>query len=86
MKKSIITLLLCAATLPMSAQTITLKECLERGLEKNYSILITRGKEQIAHNNATHANAGYLPTLDFSGGYDLAGRNSTGEIAGSGAT
>lgn len=86
MKKSIMTLLLCAATLPMSAQTITLKECLERGLEKNYSILITRGKEQIAHNNATRANAGYLPTLDFSGGYDLAGSNSTGEIAGSGAT
>lgn len=35
----------------------------------NYSIRITRNEEQISHNNATLANAGYLPTVDLSAGY-----------------
>lgn len=48
---------------------LSLKTCLERGLENNYSILISRNNEQINRNNATPANAGYLPTLDLSAGY-----------------
>ena len=47
----------------------TLKKCLEEGLANNYSIRITRNEEQISHNNATLANAGYLPTVDLSAGY-----------------
>lgn len=48
----------------------TLKECIELGLENNYSVLISRNNEEITHNNATAANAGYLPTIDISAGYD----------------
>ena len=49
-------------------ETYTLKQCLETGLEYNYSIRIVRNEEQIARNNAIPGNAGYLPTIDLSGG------------------
>lgn len=49
--------------------TLTLRSCLERGLEYNYSIRISKNDEQISRNNATPGNAGYLPTLDLSAGY-----------------
>lgn len=57
---------------PLTAQDKTrysLKECIEIGLERNYSLRIARNHEQIASNNATLGNAGYLPTLNLSGGY-----------------
>lgn len=47
----------------------TLQDCLEEGLQNNYSLRITHNEEQISKNNATLGNAGYLPTLDFSAGY-----------------
>lgn len=58
------------AAFPAYAQTqvYDLKECVEKGLRDNYSIRIVRGEEQVARNNAIIGNAGYLPTLDFSGG------------------
>lgn len=79
MKKIIFVLCACATIATTQAQVISLKECLERGLEKNYSIRITRGEEQISRNNATLANAGYLPTLDLKGGYNLTESNSDTE-------
>ena len=48
---------------------LSLRECLERGLENNYEILIQRNEERISDNNATRAAAGMLPTLDLSAGY-----------------
>ncbi|MBO4985970.1 MAG: TolC family protein [Bacteroides sp.] len=56
-----------------AAQTMpqyTLKSCLEQGLQNNYSLHITRNEAQISKNNATWANAGYLPTLNLSAGYN----------------
>ncbi len=50
-------------------QIRTLKDCLEEGLQNNYSLRIIHNEEQISKNNATLGNAGYLPTLDFSAGY-----------------
>jgi multidrug efflux pump len=50
----------------------TLAECLSVGLEQNYSVQIARGEEQIAHNNATWGNAGFLPTLGLTSGYNAA--------------
>ena len=44
-------------------------ECLEEGLQNNYSLRIVHNEEQISKNNATLGNAGYFPTLDFSAGY-----------------
>ena len=46
-------------------QIRTLKDCLEEGLQNNYSLRIVHNEEQISKNNATLGNAGYLPTLDF---------------------
>lgn len=69
MKKHIITLITCCAAGSLFAQHHTLKSCLETGLEKNYSIRLVRNQEQISKNNATIANAGYLPTLDLSAKY-----------------
>lgn len=47
----------------------TLQDCLRRGLESNLQLQVTRNDEQAAHNNATLANAGALPTLDATAGY-----------------
>lgn len=69
MKKYIITLITCCAAGNLLGQHYTLKSCLETGLEKNYSIRLVRNQEQISKNNATIANAGYLPTLDLSAKY-----------------
>lgn len=68
----IIYLLIACSGLSQSVQAqkvYSLKSCLESGLQNNYSMQITHNQEQISKNNATLANAGYLPTLDFSAGY-----------------
>ena len=53
-----------------NAQEIyTLEKCIGLGLEKNYSIRIVQNEEKIASNNMTPGNAGYLPTVDLSGGF-----------------
>ncbi len=43
------------------------EDCIKTGLEKNFSLLITRNNETITDNNYTLGNAGFLPTLDLSG-------------------
>jgi len=70
MRKHLITIIICCASGNLYAQQhYTLKSCLETGLEKNYSIRMVRNEEQVSKNNATIANAGYLPTLDLSASY-----------------
>ncbi|MBQ8672931.1 MAG: TolC family protein [Bacteroides sp.] len=61
--------LLCALFTAHAQQVYTLKSCLELGLQNNYALRIVRNEEKVAHNNATPANAGYLPTLELSGSY-----------------
>lgn len=46
-----------------------MKQCLEEGLQNNYSLRISRNTEQISKNNATLGNAGFLPTIDLTAGY-----------------
>ncbi|MBQ3536832.1 MAG: TolC family protein [Alistipes sp.] len=58
-------------------RVLSLKECLETGLQNNYDLLIVRNEQQIAANNATVANAGMLPSLDLSAGYSGAADNTT---------
>lgn len=68
--KYIATACVCLSIFTIKAQQVyTLKDCLEEGLQNNYSLQITHNEEQISKNNATLGNAGYLPTLDLSAGY-----------------
>ena len=48
---------------------LTLRKCLEIGLEQNYDVRIVRNEEQISDNDATPGNAGMLPTIGLSAGY-----------------
>lgn len=50
-------------------EPLSLRECLETGLEQNYAIRIVRNEELISDNNATAANAGMVPTIDLEAGY-----------------
>lgn len=62
--------LLCAW--PLAAQEplrYDLRDCIARALEQNYQLQIVRNQEQMAHNNATLANAGGLPSVDASAGF-----------------
>lgn len=73
--------------MPLQAQHIyTLQSCLEEGLRNNYSMRIVRNEEKIVHNNATIANAGYLPTLDLSVGYNGSLDNTDNELRETGET
>ncbi len=66
------------ATASAQHKVLSLRECLEQGLENNYEILIQRNEERISDNNATRASAGMLPTIDLSAGYTgTADRTST---------
>ena len=51
------------------SQELTLRQCLEKGLENNYSLRIVRNDQQMADNNANRANAGQLPSVLASAGY-----------------
>jgi outer membrane protein TolC len=63
---------LFAATLYNAAaqEDYTLQRCIATGLERNYSIRIIRNEEVMAQNNNTAGNAGYLPTIDISAGFN----------------
>jgi len=51
----------------VNAQKIhDLNDCIRTGLERNYSLLITRNAETVAKNNFTPGNAGFLPTVSLS--------------------
>lgn len=72
---SVLVILVLAMTL--DGQVVyNLKDCIGTGLEKNYSILLSRNNESIAKNNFTPGNAGFLPTLD------LTGRSASSNISG----
>ena len=66
---SLLTLVLTAVTAAPAAAQHTLGRCIRDGLQQNYSLRIVRGQEQTAANNATRANAGYLPTVTARGTY-----------------
>ena len=73
MRKNIyyaVQIILCFCALTVDAQEVyDLKRCVEIALERNYNILLVRNEQQIAANNATIGNAGFLPSLDLNAGY-----------------
>lgn len=48
----------------------SLSQFIETGLKNNYGLRIVRNEEKMAENNATLANAGYLPVISANAGYD----------------
>jgi len=53
--------------IPVMAQdTLKLSDAIQIGLENNLNIKISEGQKEIANNNNTLGNAGFLPTLDLS--------------------
>ena len=77
--------LLLTLTATAQEQSRTLKECLEQGLENNYSLRIVRNREKVAENNTGWANAGMLPTATATASYSGTLDNSDIEPRESGA-
>jgi outer membrane protein len=66
-KKWMIFLACLGAAFNLKAQDIlTLSDAIRIGLENNYSIIIQKNNAEIAGNNNTAGNAGFLPTVDLS--------------------
>ncbi len=82
-KTAVATALLLMLVLPLSAQerSYDLGSCLETGLEQNYSVRISRNNQQIAANNATWGNAGFLPNIGLTAGYNAALNETRTEAA-----
>lgn len=59
-----------------NVKLIDLNECLLIGLENNFDLQITRNEEVIFKNNVTLGNAGFLPDLGVSSGYNIRSSNS----------
>ncbi len=51
-------------------EVLSLDDCIRIGLEKNYALQIIRNQEKINDNNRTWGNAGFLPFIDVTAGYD----------------
>jgi outer membrane protein len=59
-------LLLMLASFHVKAQdTLTLQQAIDLGLKNNYSIIIARNTEQLAKNNNSLGNAGFLPDVNL---------------------
>ena len=68
-------LLLCGSAFAQE-KVYTLQECLNEGLQNNYSLKIQRNNQQVSDNNATLGNAGFLPTADLSGRYSVSSQDT----------
>lgn len=69
--KSFLTLffILIIPTLLKSQEVYDLSQCIITGLERNFSIKIAHNQEQLANNNYTRGNAGYLPYVNTTNRY-----------------
>jgi outer membrane protein TolC len=65
MKKYVFFLLLMIVSQWLPAQdTLTLQQCIVRAVEQSFEVKILQNEEQIARNNFTKGNAGYLPNIN----------------------
>ncbi len=65
-----------SVTFSIVAQVINLEECLRTGLERNFDIRIMRNEQTISDRNVTWGNAGLMPTIDATTGYNLKSDNA----------
>jgi outer membrane protein TolC len=57
--------------------TLELANAIQIGLENNFNIKISQGQKEIAENNNTIGNAGFLPTLDLNAAQRYTVENTT---------
>lgn len=69
MKKTILTITAAMAALCSSAQTMTLKECLQQGVSDSYQVQLVRIQEEKSANTDSWSYAGGMPTVSLSGSY-----------------
>jgi outer membrane protein TolC len=69
-----------------AAQTMTLKECLEKGVNNSYQIRLVKISEEKAANNDSWSYAGGMPSVNISGGYSGSVSNSDVTLASDGST
>ena len=79
MKRALLTAILLGAYAAAGAQEtpaaceepapLTLRKCLEIGLEQNYDVRIVRNEERISDNDSTAGNAEMLPEIGRAAGY-----------------
>lgn len=70
MKKILIFIIAMVTIQTASAQKLSLENMITEALENNYSIRLVKKQVEIADNNLTVGNAGMLPRLDASAGYN----------------
>ncbi|MFW5706503.1 MAG: TolC family protein [Bacteroidota bacterium] len=58
-------LILLLTTVGVSQQYMSLRQLVDRALEENYQLQIVRNQEQMAANNNTLGNAGFLPGINI---------------------
>ncbi len=68
-KKTLWPLLMFSSCWPIlnAQESLSLYQAIETGLKNNYSIIIQQNYAQIASNNNSYGNAGFLPFLNLSG-------------------
>jgi outer membrane protein TolC len=66
---SILTVLLFLSAGTAPAAPLTLGACLEKAAAGNYALKVAAHDEQIAEENVNLSRSGYLPRIDFQGGY-----------------
>ncbi|HYW96660.1 MAG TPA: TolC family protein [Bacteroidales bacterium] len=66
MRKPLVSLLFgCLLVLPLSAQEkLTFEESISIGFKNNYDVIISRNNQEVASNNVSLGNAGFLPVVD----------------------
>ncbi|MFO7847344.1 MAG: TolC family protein [Balneolaceae bacterium] len=61
---------------------LTLQQAVERALEENHQIIISRNLAEVDAKSATRGNAGYLPTLSLNSSYSESMEDSRFEFSG----
>jgi len=80
MRKIFILLLSFASLLNLHAQELlTLEEAINLALKNNHDIKISKNTFEIALNNFSLGNAGFLPTVDLNSGYSKSSNNTRQE-------
>lgn len=75
MIKNIVFILLVPVLL-LSQTELSLQQAVERTLQNNYNIQMVKKDLQIADNNISYGNSGFLPTLDAAGSYRYSAEDS----------